>query len=88
MGKAADFTLGKTLKAESNPRPTLANQLTCDWRLCEGGLGRVCQRGRAAGEWAETSEQMSDKKRGGGGRKALDCKAGRWEGSETARAAK
>lgn len=28
---------------KSKPKPTLANQLTYNWRVCEGGLGRcVC----------------------------------------------
>lgn len=26
---------------KSNPKPALANQLTCSWRLCEGGRGRA-----------------------------------------------
>lgn len=35
---------------KSNPKPTLANQLTCNWRLCEGGLGRARLPGRE-GRW-------------------------------------
>lgn len=37
---------------QSKPKPTLVNDLTYNWRLCEGGLGRARQPGRET-RWGE-----------------------------------
>lgn len=89
MDKAADFNDGKALKIK--PKSALANQLTYNWRVCEGGLGlRVCWEENLLGSGQRKQSKMSDKsKRWGATEEARRSNAERrWQVADDARAAR
>lgn len=71
------FSLMEKRLNKSKPKPTRANQLTYNWRLCEGGLRRARLPGRETrwGVGRGKRSKMSDKRRGEEGR---ERKKGAW----------